>query len=442
MDFDEGFYLASLDALRHGQTLGTEVFAPQPPGFYALLRLAGAVVGPSAEQVRMAFVGLAVIGALGAFALARSLGAGAAALIAPALIVIAPPVPLDAARVWADLPSLWVGLAAAGLAGLAARRGRGEITLAALAGATLVLAISVKLSAALIAPTVVILLLAAPHRRRRLVAAVVGAGTLAAVILLANWRALSQLWQSVIVYHSRASSTPPVLDRSYEIHKLFDSRTPYLWLVVAGAVAFVVAIFRRRVLAGEVAVWIWAAVSFLFLLWFSPLHANHLVYLPVPLATAAAVSLGRALARPSRWRGPAAVAVALALSAGWAQQLHRVEVEPTSNNAVDVAAAAVLDRSTRPSDYVVSDRPAAAVLAHRTVPGPLVELGYLRFETRLATPTLVLNTVDKWCVQAVVAGRSLAQEPAIVFGLRARFKRVVSALKARVFLDPRRSCRR
>ena len=71
MDFDEGFYLASLAALRDGQTLGTQVFAPQPPGFYALLRLVGSLVGPNAEQVREGFIALAALGTLGAFALAR-----------------------------------------------------------------------------------------------------------------------------------------------------------------------------------------------------------------------------------------------------------------------------------------------------------------------------------------------------------------------------------
>ena len=40
-NYDEGVYLASLDALRHGQELGTDVYASQPPGFYVLL--AGAV---------------------------------------------------------------------------------------------------------------------------------------------------------------------------------------------------------------------------------------------------------------------------------------------------------------------------------------------------------------------------------------------------------------
>ena len=36
-NFDEGNYLGSLDALRHGQALGRDVFLDQPPGWYLLL---------------------------------------------------------------------------------------------------------------------------------------------------------------------------------------------------------------------------------------------------------------------------------------------------------------------------------------------------------------------------------------------------------------------
>ena len=38
-DYDEGVYLTSVDALERGQRLGGDVFAPQPPVFYLLLRL-------------------------------------------------------------------------------------------------------------------------------------------------------------------------------------------------------------------------------------------------------------------------------------------------------------------------------------------------------------------------------------------------------------------
>jgi hypothetical protein len=40
-NYDEGVYLASLDALTHDQALGKDVYASQPPGFYVLLQAPG-----------------------------------------------------------------------------------------------------------------------------------------------------------------------------------------------------------------------------------------------------------------------------------------------------------------------------------------------------------------------------------------------------------------
>ena len=48
-NYDEGVYLASLDALRHGQELGTDVYASQPPGFYVLLQGLSLLPGDGVE---------------------------------------------------------------------------------------------------------------------------------------------------------------------------------------------------------------------------------------------------------------------------------------------------------------------------------------------------------------------------------------------------------
>ena len=55
-NYDEGVYLASLDALRHGQELGTDVYASQPPGFYVLLQGLSFLPGDGVEGIRVAFV--------------------------------------------------------------------------------------------------------------------------------------------------------------------------------------------------------------------------------------------------------------------------------------------------------------------------------------------------------------------------------------------------
>ncbi len=51
-NYDEDVYLAALDALRHGQALGSQVFAAQFPGFYDLLRGLSYLTGVGVAPVR------------------------------------------------------------------------------------------------------------------------------------------------------------------------------------------------------------------------------------------------------------------------------------------------------------------------------------------------------------------------------------------------------
>ena len=64
-DYDEGVYLTSVDALEHGQKLGEDVFAPQPPGWYLLLRL---ISFAGADSVRGFHIGMVVVAMLTCFA--------------------------------------------------------------------------------------------------------------------------------------------------------------------------------------------------------------------------------------------------------------------------------------------------------------------------------------------------------------------------------------
>src|SRR5207247_3308221 len=73
-DFDEGVYLAAVDAWRHGQALGSEIFTAQPPGFYTLLRAGQAVLGATVSGGRDTIVALALVGLAGAYGLGRLLG--------------------------------------------------------------------------------------------------------------------------------------------------------------------------------------------------------------------------------------------------------------------------------------------------------------------------------------------------------------------------------
>ena len=440
LDFDEGVYLLGLDALRSGQQLGTDVFAAQPPVFYGILRLLAAVLGTEPEHVRLGIAFLSLVGTGAAWLLARSIAGPVAGVLAAAFLTISPPIPLFASRILADLPSLWLALAALALGAVASRRGSSAA--AAGAGTAAAVAVLTKPSALLVIPMLVLILLpGAGGRARRMAWAGAGAAGAATAVLLANIGANRALWDGVVTYHRKAGSTPAVIDRWASIGDLFNPRTPILWLVVAGAAVFGLRVVRRQAWLGEIALWGWALVAFAFLATYAPLHYNHLVALPVPLAVAAATSLGAQVASASPGRRKVAGALLLiTIVAAFAQQWRRVAIADEPQSRKDLTAAEVLRRVTRPGDLVVSDLPVSAVLARREVPGPLIDTAYLRFETGSLTPGRVLGEVDRWCVAAVVVGRSFEDEPAVVHGLRQRFSRAAEASGATVLYDRRTPC--
>ena len=130
-----------------------------------------------------------------------------------------------------------------------------------------------------------------------------------AIFLLGYRSVLTELWDSVVTYHRDARDTPAVVDRSHELATFLNWRTPFAWLVVAGLAASILLLRRRT--EPVWALWLWAAVSLVFVATHHPLHHNHLVVLPVALAAPAAIGLAE-LARRVRPQA-AAVGVLAAL---------------------------------------------------------------------------------------------------------------------------------
>ena len=233
---DEGVYLASLDALRHGDRLGSEVFASQPPGFYLVLRLIGLFAGHSLEAARIGFLLVALVGCAGAYALGRALGGVAAGVAAAGLIAILPPFPSEAMRVDADVPAVSITLVALALVAWSTRLDAPR-WLAVLGGAVLAFAIFVKLDAIVGVVPVAALLLTAPALRRRLAGYVAaGAAVVAAAFLIAYAGVLDDLWASVVTFHRDARSYPTPQSFRYLVrHEVLALDTPAPWLVLAGA---------------------------------------------------------------------------------------------------------------------------------------------------------------------------------------------------------------
>src|SRR3954470_15605461 len=146
-NYDEDVYLASVDALRHGQSLGSDVFAAQFPGFYDLLRGLSFVSGIGVVAVRAALLVVTLLGTVGAWLAGRRFGGAAGGLLAAALLVVAPPLDLFGWQVLADTPALALTALARGLATL------GGAPAAVAAGAVFGAAVSVKLTAVTALPT-------------------------------------------------------------------------------------------------------------------------------------------------------------------------------------------------------------------------------------------------------------------------------------------------
>lgn len=417
-DYDEGVYLTSLDALEHGQDLGSDVFAPQPPGWYLLVRVISLAGADSVRGFQAGMAVVAILTCLAAYLLARALAGPVAGLTAAGLLTIAPPLPLFAHRVLADVPPLALALLSFWLAWEAQlRRSVGH---AAAGGAALALAAAVKPNALLALPVFLLLLLwERSGRTRALVAALAGAALVALVFAVAYREVLDELWESVVAYHRDARDTPAVLDKTHELVTFLNWRTPFAWLVVAGLAASLLLLRRRR--AGAVwALWAWAAIAVAFLVYHHPLHGNHLLVLPVVLAVPAGIALG-ALAVRSRLREAAVGALALLLVAGYIQQHRRVTLADVPEDPGLVAAANLLRRETRPDDLVVSDHSIVPFLADRRVPGALVDTARLRFETGSLTVAGVLRELERHDVAAVVAGRSFDEQPGLLRALERRY---------------------
>ena len=416
-DFDEGVYILSVRALEAGQSLGGDIFAAQPPGFYWLLRLGAAILGDGVGDLRVWVAALSVLGVVGAWAAARPAVGSGWALLPASLLAVAPPVPLYGARVLADLPSLWLAVAAVGLAATATTRSAPAWPVAA--GVALTAAASVKLAAAIVLPCLAIVL----WSRRRLLLAAGGAIASGVVVLLVHAGRLGSLWESAVVYHRRARSTPPVLPRGEQLDELVGLRAPFTWLAALALVLLAWGLWRRRVGRLELAFWTWAALSGVFLLVHAPLHPNHVVFLPVPLALAAGTTIAAATGRlPGQRELGVAVALALVVVVANIQQHRRLVAERTPEPAGIREAARLVAERTASGDVVLSDVPAVAVLAHRLVPGALVDTARLRFETRTLTTAEVLENVDRACVRAAAIGRAFAEQPGLAAAIASRFR--------------------
>jgi 4-amino-4-deoxy-L-arabinose transferase-like glycosyltransferase len=419
-NYDEGNYLAALTDLRHGFVLGKDVYADQPPGWYSLLRLFGAMFGNSVSGIRTGMLVVALLGVVAAWACARRLGS-LPAFGAATLLMVSPPYPLQAAQIEADIPAAVFALAALATA-LWAFRGRGSRALAATAGVLVVCALSIKLSAA----TVVLPLVAIALMRRRLIAwSLLGALAAAGLEAIMFRHQLGEITRGVISQHTSALGSSH-WTRSVNVQRLvhfLNWHTPFAWLVVAAAIASLwVLIARdpdRRSLA---ALWLFVPAATAFILAMKPLLDHHLVILAVAVALPAGTAIGLAAARLRREVAvPFLAFVALFAAAGVYQQ-HRQLVRTSKPEPAWVhVAASWLRNETQPREIVATDIPILAYYAHRRLVPDFVDSSFTRLSVGDLTPAEVFRELDRYQVRIAAIGRAFWVDPPIQKGFNARF---------------------
>jgi 4-amino-4-deoxy-L-arabinose transferase-like glycosyltransferase len=433
-NYDEGVYLASLDAMRRGQDLGSELYTSQPPVFYWLLRALAAPFASSITGIRVAFALVAIAGVAAAVALCWRLYGPPAGVAAGALVAIGPSYATFAPRVVADVPAVALGLVSLVLLTFAVRSGAPR-PWAGAAGAVLALAVLTKLLAIPFVVPFVALALAAWAARRVLPAALVGALLAAAVVVVAHASAVGDIWRQVVTDHTDARSLGTLSGNVDQIFDtFFEPRTPFTWLVPFGFLAFVSS--RRARSTWPMWTFVPAAAGFLILV--RPLTDHHLVLLSVACALAAGPSLALAIGGLSRIpRAAATTVLVLFVGAGMYQEQRRLHRNDVDDPPEVTWAIEAVERATNSNALVVTDQPIILFRAKRATAGPLVDIS----NTRIAGGTLAAADVNAEIArsqpEAVLVDRMLESMPAVLAELDRRYRWRVRCGSATLYLATR-----
>jgi 4-amino-4-deoxy-L-arabinose transferase-like glycosyltransferase len=434
-NYDEGNYLAALTDLRHGFTLGKNVYADQPPGWYALLQLLAWIFGNSVTAIRSGLILIALVGVVAAWACARRIGPWPA-FFAAAVLVVAPPYPGQAAQIEADTPAAVLALAALACA-VWADRGRGSHALAVLAGALIACAISVKLSAL----TAALPLAAIALWGRRLIGWwLLGLFSILAVEAFSYRHELGPIAHGAIGYHVTALGNGH-WSTSRNVHELLhylDWHTPFAWLFASAVVASIWLVLNRaremRVLG---AFWLFVPAGAAFVLVLKPLFPHHFATLAVAFTLPAGAALGLTVARTSRLAARGVALLAIVSVAAGAYQQHRWLVRLPAEPAWIFKPANWLRAETRPNEVVVTDIPIIAYYAHRRLVPDLVDSTFTRLDIGELTAAKVFAGVDRYHVRAAAIGRVFWADPQIRAAFNARFRHRSYGLNIVEYLGPR-----
>jgi 4-amino-4-deoxy-L-arabinose transferase-like glycosyltransferase len=420
LDYDEGVYWQSLRALRSGHGLFGSVYSSQPPGFLALMAPVARLVSHSIVPARLEVLAISLLGCLAATGLVWRRFGPAGALLTFTLLAVDPLIVHESVTLQADSPATALGLVAVWLSDTSSgARGRKRDAWAALAGATLALAVLVKLFALVFAVAITVILVRGGGRRpgwrdlaERLGSAAIGACVVTAALLLPFVGVWGDLWNQVVAGHltdvARIEAAVGGIPTS-----AIDREAPLLAVGALGLAA--AARLRPR---GAILLTALAVPPVAFLLISRPIFPHHLVLAAMPL-TACAAPLAAISRRPrSRVRlvgmGATAAAVAVLL-------IVSLNVTPAPLQMANNTAAAI-DRAVPAADLVITDDQFTLAMADRSTPAQLVDTSTARILSGLLNSATVERIVTRDHVNAVIfASGRLARLPGLHDWVARRF---------------------
>lgn len=416
--FDQGHNLLIVRLMDYGYQPYTEIFMDRPPLFFWSISLPFSFFG-SVEGIQLVMVGYALLAIAALVSIGLSLDGKLTALLAGALFSFNFVFFFSTRKVDPEIPALSLGLVALALA--LRYHSTGSLFWLIASGIVMGGSLLINYFMPWIIPLIILILINPAknnfvfdigrefqHNRPRILRNSLLWSGIVLGVALASWFVfnVSKVFDQAILFHLyKSAGTERNLIENLELIWISLTGQPLLSICAALGLALALANFKRKgwILA------IWSGLTLLFLFFYSPLRAKHLIILPPIQAVLVAPSLAypfklwlsqAAHPRRLRWAGLAGGVVGSILLI--IELISPYEALAKPNSAMldeDMQPlAALLGQFTSPADCLITDNPYLAFVANRLPPPWLANLSYARFDSNvLDTRTMIDITESHNC---------------------------------------------
>lgn len=367
LNWDEGLYWLSLESMRAGHQLFTQVYSSQPPAFLPLSYWPWRMLGGTIGAARGLMVAWEVLGIASGAVIGWRLAGPVAGLSAAAILAIDPLMTLQSVTFQPDGPATALALMAVAVAAIASTSGRPRTRsiAAGLAGGLVAVGLLTKLLDVAALPALLAVLVHRSDFRRLLLCTLLG-GAIVAFGFLIPW-----IGDLSIVVHQVVGTYVGLpwlgLDPQTFVQWIVLAQQPLLLLAGFGVL---VAVRSHPRLVSVGCAWLVGAVLVLVAAHEGFRHLTVGLSPGLALTGAAGISRfwGVLSARGRRGEWLAAATLAVAIAAGGSLLGNYLAALPTAPLASEIANARALDRLVPASGLVFGDDQFAQAMAERLPP--------------------------------------------------------------------------